>query len=736
MGIEFSLASKSGRDWTARWLTPCLMGLALASCGSMASTRDTARAVDEDAPPWAAPPLSDAVTVRDGRTGEQLSFEELLDVLAKADAVFLGETHIDETTHRVELATYEGLLARRGGKVVLAMEMFERDVQDTLDRYLAGEIDEATFRKGARPWSNYTTAYRPLIERAKAAGAPVVASNFPLPLRRRIAMEGPGVIETLEGAARRQAPVEMHPNTAAYWRRVDNAVRSHRSMMGDLSGDEQRLWSTQSLWDNSMGEACADALDAHPGSSVLHVNGGFHSAYWDGTARQFMIRKPNAKALTVAISPRGNPSVAGVGDVPYADYVVFAEARASDLNEGTYGVNLQRELKYRLHLAPHATDDDPAPLLIWLGDDGLTAKEGLELWKERLGGEVSIAVVEPPYRGTQRDLSSGGVWYWADTFTEDLGTMVSGVDRIWGYLLRNLPVDPARVCVAGEGTGATVVGATALLSGRIDGEFLAFAPRRYSKIKDFSLPLPEFRGDAEPADVTLRVFAKDGDQQWWSGELAEYTGVGLKNELLTATVDPWRIDVQADSRLRAALGLEPRPAVMKSERKHLVVGVDSPRARHWGRLRALAAGADGAEVAVLAPADDATGSEEIPLGIDAASFALPGALPLCPGPFGGTTVLVVPAGLDEAATAAWTALEDDDPIQKRHRFHRLRVAVTGTERDLPAVLSKLQSESRFNVLVVPAVFCADAATMHDLERSVRELQDRMTLHWLPGLGGS
>ena len=78
--------------------------------------------------------------------------------------------------------------------------------------------------------------------------------------------------------------------------------------------DVERLYSTQSLWDNSMGEACAIALDEHPGSSVLHVNGGFHSAYWDGTVRQLELRRPDTRSATVSIVPAGHPSVADLGE--------------------------------------------------------------------------------------------------------------------------------------------------------------------------------------------------------------------------------------------------------------------------------------------------------------------------------------------------------------------------------------------------------------------------------------
>ena len=127
-----------------------------------------------------------------------------------------------------------------------------------------------------------------------------MASNFPKPLIRRMAREGDAVLGELDESGRRLTPEVLLANTPAYWRRVDNAVRGHLMMMRGMGGgDEERLTATQSLWDNSMGEACALALDEHPGHSVLHVNGGFHSAYWDGTVHQLRLRKPDARILTV-----------------------------------------------------------------------------------------------------------------------------------------------------------------------------------------------------------------------------------------------------------------------------------------------------------------------------------------------------------------------------------------------------------------------------------------------------
>ncbi|MCC6408438.1 MAG: ChaN family lipoprotein [Planctomycetes bacterium] len=713
--------------------------LSIAVVTACATSRGFVRTEEPPAPRWAAPALAAAVSVHDGRTGEVLTLDALFDRLATADAVFLGETHLDETTHRFELATYQALAARRPGRVVLAMEMFERDVQPTLDAYLAGTLDEAGFLAKARPWSNYRTGYRPLIEHAKAIRAPVVASNFPAPLRAKLASEGLTALEKLSPEERRLAPAEFFPHRPEYWRRVDNAIRGHLAMMGGMMGgapapDDPRLDDTQSLWDNSMGESCALALAAHPGSMVLHVNGGFHSEYWDGTVRQLLLRKPDAKVLTVAIDPSNNPSTDGadgIGGAPRADFVVFAEARAKDIDDGAYAVGIGRELAYRLYVPKGATE--PLPLLVWLGDDGLSARETLAEWKERLGDAAAIAVVEPPYRETQEDLLEGGRWFWPDSFAEDVFALREGFERLSGYLLRNQPIDPARVVLAGEGTGATVAAATALLSEQLDLRTLAFAPRRFAKIKDFPLPLPELFGDAERAAKSLALYASAGDEDWWRGELAEYTAIGFANELASVETDPWRGDLARENAVRRALGVAAVEPKADAARRFIVA--KSPRERAWARRWVVRQRRDAGEtVAVLAAAPTDGSATELETPVRASDFAAGRPLPRCPGPFGGTTVIVLPSGLVGEQVAAWRALEQDDPLAKKSRFHRLRVAHADGPQGLAALLDELFAAGRKNVLIVPAVFCADGATMRELANAARANEDRMTIQWQPGLG--
>ncbi|MFT4623970.1 MAG: putative iron-regulated protein [Myxococcota bacterium] len=677
--------------------------LVLAACAGQAVPPPVASA------PWHAPPLDAALSIRDAG-GQRLSFAGLVDALDDADVVFLGETHLDETTHRTELALLQALADRR--PVVLSLEMLERDVQADVDAWLAGTLDDAGLAERIRPWGNHSVAYQPLLDAARGRGLPVLAANFPRPWLRRVG--GPEApFAAFSEEERALLPRTLVPNSDAYWRRADNAMRGHAGRMPAPS-DDGRLVSVQSLWDNAMGEAVSDALQRWPGHLVVHVNGGFHTAYGDGTAAQVRHRAPEAELRTVTILPALQPSTIASTGAPTADFMVHAESRAADADQGRHSVTVGRELTYRLH-----TPDvhGPVPLLIWLPDDGLTAADGLALWRDRLGDDVAIAAFDPPYRAVQADGAEGGSWAWSDSFAADVHVAEQAVERAWGYLLRNSPVDPARVVLAGEGAGATVVARITLATDRMALDGVALNPSGFAPVRDLPLPLPEQWGATVPPERTLTVVADAAAKPFWDGETEAYSAVGLRSEVVAATDDPWAVEAQAEAELRRRLGLGPASA---GPRHHVVLDGDAPRARYWARL----VGQRVSPVsAVLGPDDTVGDSVGIDLEITQERAAIPGVLPRCPGPFGGTTVLVV----DDPD--AWSAVQADDPIAAGSRFHRLQVT-----DDLPEALAELEERGRTNVLVVPAVFYADASHMAALQRAAAPFVDRMTLTWRPGLG--
>lgn len=709
----------------------------------------------------ALPPLPDAVVVYDTAQSSYRTFDELLDALAMRDVVFLGETHLDDTTHRCEAAVYEGLIARRAGRVVLSLEMFETDVQPVLDDYLAGRIDEAAFLAKARPWGNYRDAYAPLIELARAHGLPVVAANFPAPLRQKVSRGGAEALAALTPEQRATVPQEILPGTDEYQARVDRAVRGH--MGGGGSGDpEARRFNVQNLWDNSMGDACARALAAHPGHLVLHVVGGFHVAYGDGTARQLALRAPDARTAVVEITPAHDLySPQPERDRARADYLVYALALARNQDSGTHAVVMPKELRYRLVVPKSAARGREVPLLVWLPDAGERPEDAAALWSAALGGAAAVAVVVPPYPELAEDLAPGGRFAQGETFRADQAQLQRGLERLVEYVSRRCPVRGDRIVVAGRGTGATAALWSAMYGELLRARFVAIEPAGAHKLREEGLP------DVPPATLGVEIVGEVSEAM---GMLADdYQSVGVSDARAVAGwPDP---EVRA---VRTALGLEEAtPAPEANEPILLLVREgDSARAKQWAdilarllqsrgkpcevvaasaleeRLRVAAAPSTDASMVLPGGASVAVrplrfGGPPLDLGGATNATALPPwqpqelmdgiGIPVPAGAFGGTTVLVVPGGTGAEENAAWLALETSGALQKRHRFSSLRVAFADGTPSLETVLGELRADGRTEVLVVPAVFCAKVAVMQQLRRSAGSLEG-LEVTWLPGLG--
>ncbi|MBU0753975.1 MAG: ChaN family lipoprotein, partial [Planctomycetes bacterium] len=106
------------------------------------------------------------------------SLDRIASELAWAEVIFLGEQHNDPVAHWLEKEIFAAV-HRLKGSVALSMEMFDRDVQVILNGYLRGDYMERHFLEAARPWPEYASDYRPLVEYAKACGLPVIAANAP-----------------------------------------------------------------------------------------------------------------------------------------------------------------------------------------------------------------------------------------------------------------------------------------------------------------------------------------------------------------------------------------------------------------------------------------------------------------------------------------------------------------------------------------------------------------------------
>ena len=281
----------------------------------------------------AVPSNSASFRVVESATGNTVSFTSLIGRAAMADVVFFGEQHDDPETHFLEFALLEGL-GQRHNSVVLSLEMFERDVQPELDRYLSGGVSEAAFLARSRPWPRYATDYRAMVQLARVRGWKVIASNIPRPMASAISRRGMRALDTLTTLERAHASASMIcPTNDAYFKRFGEAMGGHSAGGGPPSAGDaaaaqamtERFYEAQCAKDETMAESITRELMGTRGRGVLlHVNGAFHSDYGLGTAERVRRRMPDIRSLVITAVPVENPGTAVVGaEAAKADYVIF-----------------------------------------------------------------------------------------------------------------------------------------------------------------------------------------------------------------------------------------------------------------------------------------------------------------------------------------------------------------------------------------------------------------------------
>lgn len=248
------------------------------------------------------------------------------DALASVDVVVLGEQHDSTAVHRTHLALLQQLHARRPDLVV-AMEMFERDVQNVLLQYLGGLIDEATFLAQSRPWDNYARDYRPVIEFAREHGVVVLAANAPKELAAKAGKQGvQSVLGSPHVARTTSAPEDE------YWDAFVDTMKAHVGTQGD--GAMQRMYAAQCLKDDTMAESILDYLAARQkvGSTplVVLIAGQFHTDHRRGVVARLQGRN-QALRIGLVSAEAVDDLDAGLYTAPrtIADYVVVVGKQES-----------------------------------------------------------------------------------------------------------------------------------------------------------------------------------------------------------------------------------------------------------------------------------------------------------------------------------------------------------------------------------------------------------------------
>lgn len=252
---------------------------------------------------------------------------QLIQKLALAKVVYLGETHDNAEDHRLQLEII-GQLQKKNSNFAIALEMFQRPYQGVVNDYLAGKIDEQELldkseykQRWGYPWQYYA----PIVQFAKAKKLPVIALNTPTEITRLVAKNG---LDSLTPEQRKFIPPlsQIHADNAEYRQHLLGIFQQHQVDAKGNSPDFEKFFQAQVLWDETMAEGIAKFVQTNPGYQVLVLVGKGHIVYNYGipsrVARRFK-RLPLTQRSVIFSNALEEKSVT---KPPIADYVFWQQS--------------------------------------------------------------------------------------------------------------------------------------------------------------------------------------------------------------------------------------------------------------------------------------------------------------------------------------------------------------------------------------------------------------------------
>ena len=258
--------------------------------------------------------------------GQPTDYDQMLQELAQADVVLFGEQHNDALTHWLELQVAKDLLKlKKPGQLVLGMEMFERDVQPLVAQYAAGTLADTAFERQARPWPNYATDYRPLLQLARENHLPVIGTNAPRPFAKVVAQRSLTALDKLPANDRALlAPLPI---------KIDYELPGYKNMAAMFGGNgsahgggAQNIIQAQALKDATMAHFIQ--ASRQPGQTLLHLNGSYHSDRHDGIVAYLRQYAPKLRVRTLSVVTQEQLQALEKELANIADFVVVIPADA------------------------------------------------------------------------------------------------------------------------------------------------------------------------------------------------------------------------------------------------------------------------------------------------------------------------------------------------------------------------------------------------------------------------
>jgi uncharacterized iron-regulated protein len=256
-----------------------------------------------------------------GRDRQRLTWDQVMEAALWAEVILVSEKADDRVAHQVELALVQDSL-ERWPWTVLSLEMLKRDDQQVVDSYSAGNITQETFIQTthAADWSGqaeWLRDYQPLIEAAKAKGAPILAPSAPRSMVELARTQG--------YAPLRKLPKEQKDLVAvpAKAKPSPEELAAFGEAVGITTDEElEGLYRASVVQNSTIARSIVDALDSR-NPRVIHVGTHYNIDFDGNLVKEIRSLRPTTKILTLTLQPRTDDNLL-TEDLGRADIVVYS----------------------------------------------------------------------------------------------------------------------------------------------------------------------------------------------------------------------------------------------------------------------------------------------------------------------------------------------------------------------------------------------------------------------------
>lgn len=249
--------------------------------------------------------------ITDIANDRELSLSDALPELKNNRILFIGETHDQQEHHQVQLDVVRAL-HESGAPVVIGMEMFRKDSQEALDRWLGKEMSPEDFQLVYDDNWNYPwPLYGGILDYAREEKIPVVGLNVSKGITRQVARGG---FQSLDAKQKEALPMVTCHVDEKYM----NFIKESYGLHGHGQLNFTYFCEAQLVWDKAMAVHALDYLYSHPDALMVVVAGKGHAQKMGIPAQ---VRKRSALPYAVMLPQLPEGLVSGAADEKDADYL-------------------------------------------------------------------------------------------------------------------------------------------------------------------------------------------------------------------------------------------------------------------------------------------------------------------------------------------------------------------------------------------------------------------------------